>query len=86
MTIPSLHDVVIDIRHPTEAEDAPLVLTNNAVETIPFYELDSRIADITQKYPAQRVLLYCQKGTMSKIHAHHLSSAVTAGIGVLVES
>ncbi|MAK91942.1 MAG: tRNA 4-thiouridine(8) synthase ThiI [Oleibacter sp.] len=86
VTIPSLHDVVIDIRHPTEAEDAPLVLTNNAVETIPFYELDSRIADITQKYPAQRVLLYCQKGTMSKIHAHHLSSAVTAGIGVLVES
>jgi len=71
---PGLQDVVIDIRHPAEAEDTPLQLTNNPVETVPFYELEGRIAELSRNYAGRRFLLYCQKGTMSKIHAHHLMS------------
>jgi len=85
VTTPALDDVVIDIRHPAEAEDAPLVLTNNAVEKIPFYELESRVTDITSRHEGKRILLYCQKGTMSKIHAHHLMSNQSGRFAVLVE-
>lgn len=79
---PALTDVVIDIRHPHECADTPLHLTNNSVISIPFYELDSRLAELPE---AQRYLLYCQQGTMSKIHAHHLNQAGEERFAVLVD-
>ncbi|MEC8443284.1 MAG: tRNA uracil 4-sulfurtransferase ThiI [Pseudomonadota bacterium] len=79
---PSLSDVIIDIRHPTEAADNPLTLANNQVLTIPFYELDSRQSELDT---SKRHLLYCQKGTMSRIHAHHMSLEQDGVFGVFVE-
>ena len=66
---PSPGDVVIDIRHPGEAEDAPLTLTNNEIRSIPFYELNHRFAELDA---ANRYLLYCDEGSMSTLHAGHL--------------
>ncbi|WP_430462505.1 tRNA uracil 4-sulfurtransferase ThiI [Thalassolituus sp. LLYu03] len=86
VTTPSLTDIVIDIRHPSEAADAPLTLTNNQVLTIPFFDLDNRVNDLVAKNEGTRFLLYCQKGTMSKIHAHHLSSEKRGHFGVFSES
>ena len=83
---PAVSDIVVDIRHPSEAEEAPLVLTSNTVLTVPFYELEQKIKGVMNTYPNARVLLYCHKGTMSKIHAHHLQQQhPTTLFAVLVE-
>lgn len=71
--IPAVSDVVIDIRHPNETEDAPLLLTSNTVLAVPFYELEQKINPVIKAHPESRILLYCHKGTMGKIHAHHLN-------------
>ena len=70
---PGVSDVVIDIRHPNEVDDAPLVLTSNTVAAVPFYELEQKVKGVIKAHPESRILLYCHKGTMSKIHAHHLN-------------
>lgn len=85
ITTPGLNDVIIDIRHPAEAADAPLSLTNNSVLTIPFFNLDNRVNELTKQQPDTRFLLYCQKGTMSKIHAHHLMSEQRGNFAVFME-
>lgn len=70
---PGVSDIVVDIRHPSESADAPLHLTRNRIVTIPFYDLEQQMNALIKSSPEQRFLLYCQKGTMSKIHAHHLN-------------
>lgn len=67
--VPKVDDIIIDIRHPDEREKSPLMLTNNTIQTIAFYELMSKVdkLDLEQSY-----LLYCEKGTMSQLHASHL--------------
>jgi len=82
VNIPSVGDIIIDIRHPHEVENAPLVLTNNDVLTIPFYELESKKIDLDSD---TTYLLYCQKGTMSQIHAHHLIEQGMTNIKVFAE-
>jgi len=69
VSVPKVDDIIIDIRHQDEREKAPLMLTNNEIQTIPFYELMSKVEklDLEQNY-----LLYCDKGTMSQLHASHL--------------
>ncbi len=68
---PDVQDVIIDVRHPTEGEQAPLQLTGNRVVEIPFYELNEQI----QALPSdQQYLLYCDRGTMSRMHACHLKA------------
>ena len=79
---PKLNDVIVDIRHPAESADNPLELTNNRVLEIPFYELESRRAEFDETH---RYLLYCQKGTMSRIHAHHLNIDSTISFGIFNE-
>ncbi len=61
--------VVIDIRHPNEAEDHPLEL--NGVEQIqlPFYAINSKFKELDSN---RQYLLYCDKGVMSRLHCHHL--------------
>ncbi|WP_372971095.1 tRNA uracil 4-sulfurtransferase ThiI [Marinobacter sp.] len=66
---PDMNDVIIDVRHPSEGEQSPLHLASNRVVEIPFYELGERI----QRLPADRqYLLYCDRGTMSRMHACNL--------------
>ncbi len=56
---PSVDDVIIDVRHPSEEERSPLTLTNNDVLKIPFYELNQQVAEL----PGNRqYLLYCDRG------------------------
>ncbi|MBD1106587.1 tRNA 4-thiouridine(8) synthase ThiI [Pseudomonas amygdali pv. morsprunorum] len=63
--------VIIDIRHPDAQEDQPLQVPGVEIQTLPFYALNSRFKalDDTRQY-----LLYCDKGVMSRLHAHHLLS------------
>ena len=61
--------VVLDIRHPDEEEAKPLVLDGIEVLKVPFYQLNSRFADLD---PARAYLLYCEKGVMSQLHAQYL--------------
>lgn len=68
---PGVGDVIIDVRHPSEGERAPLHLTNNEVLTIPFYELNQQLPDLPQD---RQYLLYCDRGTMSRMHAGHLKA------------
>jgi len=82
VNMPALSDVIIDIRHPDEVEAAPLVLPNNRVLQLPFYELESKLASLET---GVRHLLYCQKGTMSRIHAHHLILEEKGDFGVFVD-
>ncbi|WP_313327226.1 tRNA uracil 4-sulfurtransferase ThiI [Stutzerimonas balearica] len=63
--------VVLDIRHPDLAEDEPLELAGIEVETVPFYALNNRFKELDGN---RQYLLYCDKGVMSRLHAHHLLS------------
>lgn len=80
--MPTLDDVIVDIRHPDEMDAAPLALPNNKVLCIPFYELDSKLGSLDKDV---RHLLYCQKGTMSRIHAHHLILEEKGEFGVFLD-
>ncbi|OYW93740.1 MAG: tRNA 4-thiouridine(8) synthase ThiI, partial [Pseudomonadales bacterium 32-61-5] len=61
--------VILDIRHPDEAEDEPLQLSGIEVQTLPFYALNNRFKELDAN---RQYLLYCDKGVMSRLHAHHL--------------
>ncbi|WP_137820509.1 tRNA uracil 4-sulfurtransferase ThiI [Pseudomonas sp. 2FG] len=71
--------IVLDIRHPDAQEDLPLELNGIEVQPLPFFALNSRFKelDITRQY-----LLYCDKGVMSRLHAHHLLSEGHANVRV----
>jgi thiamine biosynthesis protein ThiI len=69
LVAPVTGSIVIDVRHPNEAERKPLRAGNVAIEKIPFYELQARAADFDRD---KTYLLYCDKGVMSKLHAAHL--------------
>ena len=68
---PAVNDVIIDVRHPSEGEQSPLQLTSNQVVEIPFYELNERIQSMPDD---KQYLLYCDRGTMSRMHACHLKA------------
>jgi len=67
--VPSANDLVVDIRHPQEEENAPLHLTNNEIIKIPFYQLLNKVDELPKD---RNILLYCAKGTMSQLHAEQL--------------
>jgi thiamine biosynthesis protein ThiI len=71
VSVPSVSDVVIDIRHPDEAEKKPLMLTNNVIEKIAFFDLMSRVDSLSAD---KNYLLYCEHGSMSQLHASHLKT------------
>ncbi|MEP1269279.1 MAG: thiazole biosynthesis protein, partial [Marinobacter sp.] len=68
---PAVNDVIIDVRHPSEGEQSPLQLTSNQVVEIPFYELNERIQSMPDD---KQYLLYCDRGTMSRMHACNLKA------------
>ncbi|MDX1587685.1 MAG: tRNA uracil 4-sulfurtransferase ThiI [Oleiphilaceae bacterium] len=71
VSTPALGDLVVDIRHPDESDSSPLRLVNNRVVRMPFYDINQRFAELP---PARRVLLYCDRGSMSELHVGHLSA------------
>jgi thiamine biosynthesis protein ThiI len=80
VTTPDARAIVIDIRHPDEAELAPLAIaTGNEVMCLPFYRLNKAF---TQLEPDRLYLLYCAKGVMSRLHASHLKESGFANVGV----
>jgi thiamine biosynthesis protein ThiI len=79
VSVPDTAAVIIDIRHPEEAELAPLSISGNKVVCVPFYRLNKAFAGLQ---PDQRYLLYCAKGVMSRLHAAHLQESGFANVGV----
>lgn len=73
---PEENDQVIDIRHPDERQSNPLPKNYNTLE-IPFYELEKQAPSLDK---AKRYLLYCQQGSMSKMHAIRLREQGVFGI------
>ncbi|GAB3471159.1 tRNA uracil 4-sulfurtransferase ThiI [Azotobacter salinestris] len=71
--------IVLDIRHPDTAEDEPLTLPGIEVRTLPFYALNNRFKELDTN---RQYLLYCDKGVMSRLHAHHLLSEGHANVRV----
>ncbi|MBV2133509.1 tRNA 4-thiouridine(8) synthase ThiI [Pseudomonas sp. MAP12] len=71
--------IVLDIRHPDAAEDQPLALPGIEVQALPFYAVNNRFKalDANRQY-----LLYCDRGVMSRLHAHHLLSEGHANVRV----
>lgn len=63
--------IVIDIRHPDAAEDEPLDVPGIEVQALPFYALNNKFKELDEN---RQYLLYCDKGVMSRLHAHHLLS------------
>lgn len=72
-------DIVLDIRHPDEEEQHPLMVLGNTVEKLPFYKLNSRFPE---KPGEAAYLLYCGKGIMSKLHASYLRDEGFKNVGV----
>lgn len=68
LSVPLAGSTIIDIRHPDEAELAPLKV-HVPVAAIPFYELHSRAQELRS---GTTYMLYCGKGVMSRLHASHL--------------
>ena len=81
VSTPAVDDVIIDVRHPDEEQRSPLKLTNNEVINIPFYELNQQVADLAGD---RQYLLYCDRGTMSRMHAGHLKAEGHHNIKVYV--
>lgn len=69
LPIPLAEAVILDVRHPNEAERQPLKISNCEVKSLPFYELHSRFEQLD---PNRVYQLYCDKGVMSRLHAAHL--------------
>ncbi len=78
LSVPLAHGTIIDIRHPDDEEQAPLRL-HVPVLKIPFYELHHRAAELD---PGGTYMLYCGKGTMSRLHAGHLKERNSLDIKV----
>ena len=71
--------IVLDIRHPDAAEDEPLQLDGVEVQAMPFYALNNKFKELDEN---RQYLLYCDRGVMSRLHAHHLLSEGHANVRV----
>ncbi|MBA1188380.1 tRNA 4-thiouridine(8) synthase ThiI [Pseudomonas entomophila] len=71
--------IVLDIRHPDAQEDAPLLLDGIEVQALPFYAINNRFKQLDAN---RQYLLYCDRGVMSRLHAHHLLSEGHANVRV----
>lgn len=71
--------IVLDIRHPNEVEDNPLHLPGIDVHALPFYAINQRFTELDA---SRQYLLYCDRGVMSRLHAHHLLNEGHANVRV----
>lgn len=86
--------VVIDIRHPDDCDAKPLVLLEPGLKPeskpglepqpkiieLPFYKLSAGFGRLDQ---SQQYLLYCERGSMSRIHAAYLEESGFLNVAVL---
>jgi thiamine biosynthesis protein ThiI len=75
--------ILIDVRHPHEAELNPFKADGHEVIQLPFYSLNRKYSELDQ---TKEYLLYCDKGVMSKMHALHLADAGHKNVGVYRQS
>jgi thiamine biosynthesis protein ThiI len=75
--------IVLDIRHPDAVDDMPLELAGVEVQPMPFYALNNRFKELDSN---RQYLLYCDKGVMSRLHAHHLLKEGHANVRVYRQS
>ncbi|MNJ69237.1 tRNA sulfurtransferase [compost metagenome] len=71
--------IVLDIRHPDAVDDEPLQLSGVEIQALPFYAVNNRFKELDDN---RQYLLYCDKGVMSRLHAHHLLSEGHANVRV----
>lgn len=79
VTTPKPEDIIIDVRHPDDAEKSPLIWTNNQIISVPFFNISQCFKDLDKQ---QSYLLFCDKGIMSRLHADTLSKQGFEKIGV----
>lgn len=78
--------IVIDIRHPDDCYSKPLVLLGPEsqhqpkIVEIPFFKLGAGFEKLDQN---QQYLLYCERGSMSRIHAEYLVESGFSNVSVL---
>ena len=60
-------------------KNEPLEIAGIDVQTLPFYALNARFKELDN---SRQYLLYCDKGVMSRLHAHHLLSEGHANVRV----
>ena len=81
---PRQHDIVIDVRHPAEVAEMPLICYhNNEVKCIPFFHLAEKSVTLD---PQASYLVYCEKGIMSRLHAAILRDRGFCNVGILAHS
>jgi len=83
VTSPKPGDIIIDVRHPDDAEQRPLALNTNQIISLPFFNL-GKYADQLDRQ--QSYLLFCDKGIMSRLHADALSKLGFTRVGVFTPS
>jgi len=71
--------IVLDIRHPHAQQDQPLEIGGIEVQAVPFFALNTQFKTLDA---VRQYLLYCDKGVMSRLHAHHLLSEGYANVRV----
>jgi thiamine biosynthesis protein ThiI len=73
--------IVIDIRHPDGEERSPLNIPGCDIQKIPFFKLNTMF-ELNKIDHNNQYLLYCGKGMMSRLHAHHLVEKGFSMVGV----
>ena len=59
-------DILIDVRHPADADAQPLAIHSHQILCIPFFSLEQRLDELD---PQKTYRLYCDKGIMSRLQA-----------------
>jgi len=78
---PQAQDIILDIRHPDETEQRPLVWTGNKIICLPFFQIVKHFDELDRQ---QSYLLYCEKGIMSRLHADSMQKNGFAKIAVFI--
>jgi|TARA_B110000503_G_C6793170_1_gene268072 thiamine biosynthesis protein ThiI len=78
---PQAQDIILDIRHPDETEQRPLIWPTNQIVCLPFFLIKKQLDELDRQ---QSYLLYCEKGIMSRLHADAMQKNGFAKIAVFV--
>jgi len=78
---PQAHDIILDVRHPDETEQNPLVWPGNKIICLPFFQIVKQIDELDRQ---QSYLLYCEKGVMSRLHADAMQKSGFEKIAVFI--
>ena len=79
VTTPQPDDIIIDVRHPEDAEQRPLLALTNRIIALPFFNLSKNANQLDKQ---QSYLVYCGKGIMNRLLAEALCKQGFMNIGV----